>query len=93
MGRVTTCDPDKSSKNYSKMQINIEICDLFPSQKGEGGIKYSVPPPLPKVGGTCTPCPPPNDIHAYDRLVLYQLALNVHIKPNCHRISPSWWTH
>ena len=52
--------PDMSSKNDRKTQINIEICDFFPSQKvcvcgvgGGGGGEYQ----------TCPPCPPPNDAH------------------------------
>ena len=30
---MRACGPDKSSKNYCKTQINIEIRDFFPSQK------------------------------------------------------------
>ena len=63
MSRERTCGTDKSSKNYGKMPKNIEIRDLFPSQKVWGDIRYSVPPPTAKSGGTCPPCPPPNDAH------------------------------
>ena len=71
--RVRSCGPDKSSKNDSKTQINIQILDLFPSQKvcvwgwGWGGVgvvgdirKYV---PTARSGGTFPPCPLPNVAH------------------------------
>ena len=45
---MKTCGPDKSSKNDRKTQINIEIRDLFPSQK-----VYSVLPPTAKSVCVC----------------------------------------
>ena len=67
--RVRTCGPDMSSKNASKMQINIKICDCFIHPKKWEEHQIFCPPTAKGGGGHVPPPPPPpllHDAHVYN---------------------------